>query len=361
MKILFASAMPYLSQAVGGLNTNTHQLALELSRRGHNPSVLARLSYGNLYGARRFVSGILAGERISSSPSHGYPVYCTRRPWEAFGQVPRCDVAVIQDGSMLRMAKACKAAGIPSVMYFHGLEFESWMVDGRPAKTSDLTDVGGFIANSEFTASRFLQRYGLSAKVVRPVFKSQRYRIDRNGQSVTFINPISEKGVDVALNIARLCPDIPFEFIKAWPLSLGNWLSLKLKVGNLPNVSLLGRVADMREIYRRTRILLVPSQWEAETWGRVVSEAHVSGIPVVASDKGGLPESVGEGGEIVPATAPVEKWVGAIRRLWDDPDYYANKSNAALEHSRLPSLDEGAQVSGFLEAIESYSQVAAPR
>src|SRR3546814_9881685 len=43
---------------------------------------------------------------------------------------------------------------------------------------------------------------------------------------------------------------------------------------------------DMREVYRRTHTLLVPSQWE-EAWGRVATEAQFSGIPVLASDRGG--------------------------------------------------------------------------
>jgi len=43
MNLLFASGMPYLPQALGGIEINTDQLAIELSRRGHQTAVLARL------------------------------------------------------------------------------------------------------------------------------------------------------------------------------------------------------------------------------------------------------------------------------------------------------------------------------
>ena len=52
---------------------------------------------------------------------------------------------------------------------------------------------------------------------------------------------------------------------------------------------------DMRSVYRDTKVLLVPSQW-LETWGRVATEAQFSGIPVLASRSGALPEAVGPGG-----------------------------------------------------------------
>ncbi len=59
---------------------------------------------------------------------------------------------------------------------------------------------------------------------------------------------------------------------------------------------LVGRTMDTRSVYAATRVLLVPSQWKAETWGRVASEAQFSGIPVLASDVGGSPEAVAPGG-----------------------------------------------------------------
>jgi glycosyltransferase involved in cell wall biosynthesis len=73
------------------------------------------------------------------------------------------------------------------------------------------------------------------------------------------------------------------------------------------NVTLHPPTRDMRPLYARARLLLAPSQWE-EAWGRVATEAQVSGIPVLASNRGGLPEAVGNGGILLPADAPGNEW-----------------------------------------------------
>ena len=90
---------------------------------------------------------------------------------------------------------------------------------------------------------------------------------------------------------------------------------------SLPNVTWRKPTLDMSDIYGGTRIVLVPSQWE-ETWGRVVTEAHAAGIPVLARAYAGLPESVGPGGVLVEADAPIEAWIRALRQMWDDEAYY---------------------------------------
>ena len=85
----------------------------------------------------------------------------------------------------------------------------------------------------------------------------------------------------------------------------------------------------MKTVYGRTKILLAPSKWE-EAWGRVASEAHCSGIPVVGSRRGGLPEAIGEGGIVLDYDAPLDDWVASIRQLWNDADHYDRLSAAAL-------------------------------
>jgi glycosyltransferase involved in cell wall biosynthesis len=72
----------------------------------------------------------------------------------------------------------------------------------------------------------------------------------------------------------------------------------------------------MRRIYQSARIVLVPSILN-EAWARVVTEAQISGIPILASDRGGLPESVGPGGILVDPDADISDWEKALSRLWD--------------------------------------------
>jgi len=102
----------------------------------------------------------------------------------------------------------------------------------------------------------------------------------------------------------------------------------------------------MRQVYRTTHTLLVPSQWE-EAWGRVVTEAQYSGIPVLASNRGGLPEAVGPGGQVLPHDAPAAVWAAALREYWNDPDVYEQAAAAALAHARRPDIDPARQVAAL--------------
>jgi glycosyltransferase involved in cell wall biosynthesis len=103
----------------------------------------------------------------------------------------------------------------------------------------------------------------------------------------------------------------------------------------------------------------VPSTWGRETWGRVASEAQFSGIPVLGSDIGGLPEAIGPGGVIVGVKEPIEVWVSALKRLWHDQDWYSEKSKQAITYAQRRQLDIVEQVvtleRGLMRAIDAKS------
>jgi glycosyltransferase involved in cell wall biosynthesis len=262
--------------------------------------------------------------------------------------LPRPTVAVVQNGPMLDLAAGFARMAVPVVAYLHGLGFESW-----PSETAGLP-FRGYIANSHFTAERFRQRFGLCPAVLPPLFRRADYATAVTGSMVTFVNPVGVKGVDLALQIAALCPQIPFAFVRAWPLGFREHATLRRKVRLLSNIVLRERTSDMRTVYRDTRILLVPSQWEDETWGRVVTEAQFSGIPVVASDRGGLPESMGPGGMVLPHDAPAPVWADAITALWSDQSRYEQLSKAAFGHSTRSDLDPETQVSTLIATLRCF-------
>ena len=127
---------------------------------------------------------------------------------------------------------------------------------------------------------------------------------------MTFINPYNEKGFELAVRIAERCPEIPFLFVESWKLDGDHRAKVEQTIAPLKNVTLQNRTDDMKTVYGRTKILLAPSKWE-EAWGRVASEAHCSGIPVVGSRRGGLPEAIGEGGIVLDYDAPLDDWVAS--------------------------------------------------
>jgi alpha-1,3-rhamnosyl/mannosyltransferase len=79
----------------------------------------------------------------------------------------------------------------------------------------------------------------------------------------------------------------------------------------------LGRVADadLAALYGGALALLLPSLYEAV--GFTALEAMACGTAVVCSDGGGLPETVGGGGLVVPALE-VSAWSEALTRVSED-------------------------------------------
>lgn len=347
MKILFATGHGYLPQRVGGSESSSHELILSLREQGHACAVLAQLQGNGWLAFRNRVLMKLRREPLLADNLPGYPVhrawYPDRHAAEAVAR-ERPDAVLVQSGEPLKMAGAFQATGVPTLVYLRDVEFHE--LGGDPADFPEL----GYLANSQFVAERFWSAYGRRPEVIRPLFRAERYATPRAPKYVTFINPHPVKGVDLAFEIAGLCPDIPFCFVEGWPMSREERRSLESRVAAAANVHLEPRTLDMRQIYQATHTLLVPSQWE-EAWGRVVTEAQFSGIPVLASDRGGLPEAVGPGGRVLPHDAPAAVWARVLRDYWRDRQVYAEASGAALAHSRRPEIDPARQIAVLVRIL----------
>lgn len=66
----------------------------------------------------------------------------------------------------------------------------------------------------------------------------------------------------------------------------------------LPNVKVVPNIPEVRDYYRKTRVLLMLSRYES--WGRTGTEAMCNGIPVVACPTNGLKENLLDAGIYVP-------------------------------------------------------------
>jgi glycosyltransferase involved in cell wall biosynthesis len=126
-----------------------------------------------------------------------------------------------------------------------------------------------------------------------------------------------------------------------------DWLRrLPINLSGLKNLHGMRSTPYPKEFYAQSRLVLMPSLWE-ETFGRVPAEAMANGIPVLASRRGALPETLGGAGFLfdiperyttqmmeVPGAADVAGWVETIERLWDDPVLYAEQRTKARERAR---------------------------
>ncbi len=83
----------------------------------------------------------------------------------------------------------------------------------------------------------------------------------------------------------------------------------------------LGPRSDLEDLYTTASVLVLTSAWEARAL--VVQEAMAAGLPVVATDVGGIPDLLrvdgGTVGELVPV-GDADATAAAVRRLLADPD-----------------------------------------
>jgi len=204
----------------------------------------------------------------------------------------------------------------------------------KPAEMASIAATGAHIVcNSSFLARRVEEVTGRKASFVYPSLDALLEVTGDRAGYLTMINPHRVKGIDTFLEIARTLPDLNFMLVESWQLDEAALAALAARLKDLPNVLFQRRVADMRPIYGKTRLLLVPSVWE-EAFGRVAIEAQSCGIPVIASARGGLPESVGEGGILIRHYRDPQAWVNAIKRVLSEQNLYDALANRALRHAR---------------------------
>jgi glycosyltransferase involved in cell wall biosynthesis len=146
------------------------------------------------------------------------------------------------------------------------------------------------------------------------------------GTAIGFIKPVSHKGVDLVYRIAHSLPYRHFVVLR------GEWWHFD-KLTDLPNVEYIAPVDDMRDFYRRCRLMLVPST--VEDAGTVPQEAARNFIPCISTGAGGLQETNG-GGIIIPEH-DAEAWIFTIEHLLTDSHEYQAVRERQFAH--LASFD----------------------
>jgi len=347
MRVLLATRHAYFPQRHGGSETSTHATALALRSRGLHVAVLAGLSPNGWTGISTRIKRKLFPQRPSPrGVSLGYRVYRAR---DAVRELPlvarhfKPDIVVVQAGHPLLLAAGCIQLDIPVVVHLHDVQFER--LGGDPLELA----VPTYFANSRFTAARFAAAYRIEPQVIANFFDAAAYRVEGPGQKVTFINPVPDKGCELAFRLAERHPEIPFLFVQGWPLRREIRDQLMDRAQAAGNIEWRPPTRDMKTVYADTRILIVPSQWE-EAWGRVASEAQISGIPVLASDRGGLPEAVGPGGLLLPHD-DVETWAQSLRRIWYDPACWQQYSQAARLYAARAELAPENILDTYVDAL----------
>jgi glycosyltransferase involved in cell wall biosynthesis/mannose-6-phosphate isomerase-like protein (cupin superfamily) len=338
--ILFVSDHEFLPDRCGGRESSIHELACLFQRTGHRVAVLAKgnpLGFSPALGGN---GGVLERVRhvTPGAIARRLKFYGERFTWRADYPVIRRHEVVGHMDELLKEGSYERA--IINIHRPHeSLDLSSPQAHSYLVYIRDVEDLNDMdrmsfpshvtvVATSRFCAENLAARIGRQVPAIEPYVERDNYETVSTGKYVTFVNPVEVKGLDIAVEVARACPEIPFLFLEGWPITDQQRERLRTKLAGVPNVTWRRRVRNMRRIYRKTRILFVPSQWQ-EAWGRVVVEAQFSGIPAVASNVGGLAENVGEAGLILNAGAPTAAWADAVRSAWGEQALHERLSDCA--------------------------------
>jgi glycosyltransferase involved in cell wall biosynthesis len=239
------------------------------------------------------------------------------------------------------LMRRARKHGCPVVFHLHNLAYDD------PAAFADAAVV---LVPTEYARRHYARRLGLECTAIE--LPLQRHRVlpaDHDPRYVTFVNPQPAKGVTVfariAAELSRRRPEIPLLVVEG--RATVDWLSrLRLDLSGVRNLNRMANTSDPREFYRVARAVLVPSLCR-ENAALVAREALLNGIPVLASDRGGLPETLGDAGFVfavperctpasdeVPTAREVAPWIAAIERLWDDPAFEQAHRERALAEAR---------------------------
>lgn len=336
LRILFATAIRYLPHGVGGMQYSVHHLSQALHARGAETAVLCA-------GAAE-----QNPQEVVRDTYGGYPVFRAAKPAEALPAVLaafRPHAVVIQSGELVPIVRASLIAGTATIVYFRDVIFGEDLF----APNKDIL----FLASSSFTAGRAKAMFNLDCHVVPAFIRLDDYVTESARSHALFVGCGPLKGIEIAFRIAAARPHIPFDFVESWPISDRTRAYYEARAQQTGNIAWHKPVSDIRQFYAKARLLLMPSLCE-EAYGRVVTEAQASAIPVLASDRGGLPQSVGPGGLNIAAHAPLADWLAALDRMWNDEAEYARLSALAHTHARREEMALERITDQFLELVTDF-------
>lgn len=270
----------------------------------------------------------------------GVPVVSMRGVSAATARVvlDRPDVVVTHHQNAAPAILGARRIGAQSVFVMHNsFGMNRQILSIQP----DLT-----VFNTEWIARAWQHLAGRWMVVRPPVWPHE--HATTPGDHVTLVNLSRHKGVEVFQRMSRVFPAVPF-------LGVVGGHGEQITWGHTPNVTIIPQTADMRrDVWSRTRVLLVPSVYES--YGMVAAEAMASGIPVIAQPTPGLQECVAGGGFFANRDAPAS-WVVKLRELLEAPAVWQAASDRA--RARSAELDPGPALEDWVRVVGEMQPASA--
>jgi surfactin synthase thioesterase subunit/glycosyltransferase involved in cell wall biosynthesis len=306
MRILLGANALYYPAHGGGERSN--RMVMEgLAARGHTCFVITRIERFGTEGDRRLASEL--GERgiTPVRESGGFRFHLngvevltatTAPSFRAFFVEhknlfqPDVIITSTDDPAQLLLEAALHDEHAPTVFLTRAtvaLPFGPDAAFASREKTEMLAQADGVVGVSNYVASYIRQHSGIEAihVPIAPADPGPHPKVGSfDNPFVTLVNPCAVKGIKLFLELAKALPHVAFAGVPTWGTTPEDVAALR----QVPNITVLPKVDQINDLLRRTRVLLAPSVW-AEARSRIVVEAMLAGVPVMASNLGGLPEA----------------------------------------------------------------------
>jgi glycosyltransferase involved in cell wall biosynthesis len=323
MKIIITMQLPYVP-ALGGANKCNRMVAEALVKKSHEVQVIVPATNEANAGTVNHFRDQLAAQAIQVHSKAGFDLFHLKgvevHALHEQAQVrshlihqiktfePDWVLVSGEEWSQGLLEAALKALPSRVVYLAHTvlfLPFGPVAFFPSPQRAHLLKQVAGILACSRFVKAYIQEWSGIESYVFHfPAYGSGPFPnlgcFDKG--CVTLINPSAGKGISIFLELARKFPDVQFGCVPTW----GTTQNDRVKLERLRNIIWLEPSEDIDQIFAQTRVIVLPSLWP-EGFPLTAVEAMLRGIPVLASNAGGLPEAK-LGTDFVLPVKPIEEF-----------------------------------------------------
>lgn len=268
------------------------------------------------------------------------------RPLEAVRRLRRFDVLHLNLLSPRSRASILAFAAWPARVLF--VDHVSVLKEGaassllkRLASRAVRIRLAGLAGVSEHVTGRARARFGLTGRRARTIYNGVDVRRfhppdtgRREGKEFTVLSAahlIPEKGTEVLLRAISACSERVRLMVAGDGPERQRLERLAVSLGLEDRVEFLGLRNDVDRLLREVDTFAHPALWQ-EAFGLTVAEAMASGLPVIASDVGGIPELIEDGRTgLLVAPGDVAALTAALGRLMERPQLGAELGRAARQ------------------------------
>ena len=221
-------------------------------------------------------------------------------------------------------------------LYFiHGREYLN--ESGKKKINKVIENSKGVIFPSQYLKEIYKKQYSSDKfQVIHPFIDLTNFiNLKSAGKSILHIKATEEKGIETTLNLAEKLPNESF-------IVVGKCESKEIleKMENKKNMKYLGKIDDMSKIYKKCKVLLVPTI-KPETFSISSIEAQAAGCAVLTTKRGGM---IINNSSVMKKKSDLEEWKRKIKN-----------SNQRISKKKIEALNSLSQYKKLKTLIDKYT------